>query len=602
MRKPHLPSLFSEDLNFLIFSRFFVALLLAATCILFLWHDTLTHYLLLAYSISVVIFVLGASLARNLLPLSVVKLLLSLHVLLELGIEAGIVNLSGGAGSPFALFFVLSIASAGLIYQLRASMTAALVGSLFYLLVVLGIFFEQFAALPTPSNLSRFHQGAPADFSTSVLNIALFFIIALNVGYMAERLQRKTRELSLASDELKHVRLETEEIVEQMHSGLVSIDAQGTIVHFNDSAEEILGVEGKETKGNHWGGVFTGGISSLGELIQSSLQAKTGQERTEVRISRGEKGEIPLGLSISPLFGEGEVFRGLVIQFADLSRVKMLEERVRLADRLAAVGQLSASIAHEIRNPLAAISGSVQVLSSELQLSGQNQRLMELVLKESSRLNQILSGILRYSGIQVADLGRVELHPLLEEVLAIAREHPSYGPNISCKIEFEGPEPVVLGEESQLKQLFLNLVLNSQQAFGPQGGEIRIAEGIMETQFKRLPCGPFEEKLRAIDNSQERDLVRANNFCVVSVIDNGRGIPEEILGKLFQPFYTTKPEGTGLGLAVVQRLAESLQAKLSLYSEMGRGTTFSVYLQRWRSQAEPLPRGEIGPARETVSV
>jgi two-component system sensor histidine kinase PilS (NtrC family) len=589
----------SEDLNSLILSRFFVFLLLTGTCLLFLWHDTFVYYLLVAYSISVAVFVLGVSLGRNLLRLSSIKLLLLFHVILELGIEAAIVNHSGGIDSPFALFFVLSIASAGLICQLKGSMLAAATGSVFYLFVILGSSFERAIAFPTLSNLARFYGSSSADFSTLALNIFIFLIIAFNVGYMAEKLHRKTRELSLTSDELRHTKLETEEIIEQMHSGLVSIDAGGRIVHFNRSAEAILGVGRQQAKERHYSEVLTGGLLSLGELVADSLERQLCQERTEIRIAREGKREIPLGLSITPFLDEGKVFGGLVVQFTDLTRVKMLEERVRLGDRLAAVGQLSASIAHEIRNPLAAISGSVQVLSSELDLSGQNQRLMELVLKESTRLNQVLSGILRYSGIQVATQEEVKLFPLLEEIFAIAREHPSYRPNISCRIEFEDPELRILGEENQVKQLFLNLVLNSQQAFGPEGGEIRITEGMVDTGFKYQPSSPFEDRLKKMDRSEERDLIEANNLCAVNVIDSGEGIPEEILNRLFQPFYTTKSEGTGLGLAVVQRLAESLQAHLSLYS--GReGTIFTVYLKNCGRRTEPTPKSERRLAREKI--
>ncbi|MFQ5868479.1 MAG: nitrogen regulation protein NR(II) [Candidatus Zixiibacteriota bacterium] len=590
----------SEDLNSLILSRFFVFLLLTGTCLLFLWHDTFVYYLLVAYSISVAVFVLGVSLGRNLLRLSSIKLFLLFHVILELGIEAAIVKHSGGIDSPFALFFVLSIASAGLICQLKGSMLAAATGSVFYLFVVLGSSFERAIAFPTLSNLARFYGSSSADFSTLALNIFIFLIIAFNVGYMAEKLHRKTRELSLTSDELRHTRLETEEIIEQMHSGLVSIDAQGRIVHFNRSAEAILGLGRQQAKERHYSEVLTGGLLSLGELVADSLERQLCQERTEIRIAREGKREIPLGLSITPFLDEGKVFGGLVVQFTDLTRVKMLEERVRLGDRLAAVGQLSASIAHEIRNPLAAISGSVQVLSSELDLSGQNQRLMELVLKESARLNQVLSGILRYSGIQVATQEEVKLFPLLEEVFAIAREHPSYRPKISCRIEFEDPELRILGEENQVKQLFLNLVLNSQQAFGPEGGEIRITEGMVDTGFKYQPSSPFEDRLKKMDRSEERDLIEANNLCAVNVIDSGEGIPEEILNKLFQPFYTTKSEGTGLGLAVVQRLAESLQAHLSLYSATGGGTIFTVYLKNCGRRAEPPPKPERRLAGETI--
>jgi two-component system sensor histidine kinase PilS (NtrC family) len=598
-QRPRALNPLSEDLNFLILSRFFVFLLLTGVCLLFLWHDTFVYYLLVAYSASAAIFVLGVSLGRNLLRLSLIKLLLLFHVIFELGIEAAVINHSGGIDSPFSLFFVLSIASAGLICQLKGSVLAAVTGSLFYLFVVLGSYFERTIAFPTLSNLARFYGSSSADFSTLGLNIFIFLIIAFNVGYMAEKLRRKSRELSLTSDELRHTRLETEEIIEQMHSGLVSIDAQGRIVHFNRSAGAILGVGWQEVKERHYSKVFTGGLLSLGELMADSLERQLCQERTEVNITTGAKRDIPLGLSISPLFREGEVFGGLVVQFIDLTRVKMLEERARLADRLAAVGQLSASIAHEIRSPLAAISGSVQVLSSELNLSGQNQRLMELVLKESARLNQTLSGILRYSGIQVAALGELKLFPILGEVLAIAREHPSYRSNITCRIEFRDPELKILGEESQLKQLFLNLVLNSQQAFGPEGGEVKITEGMVDTGFKYLPASPFEDRLRKMDSFQERDFIETNNLCAVNVIDSGEGIPEEILNKLFQPFYTTKSEGTGLGLAVVQRLAESLQAHLSLYSTP-EGTIFTVYLKNCNRRAEPIPKPQRRLARVAI--
>jgi hypothetical protein len=193
-----LPDVLPENINLLVLSRLFVFAALTLTCLLFLWLDSFTFYLLVGYTVSVLVFLEVVVRGKSVMPQWLVKSILSFHILLELAVEAAIVGHSGGIQSPFSLFLVVSIASAALIYQLKTSMLAAVIGSLFYLVTALGSVFERVLALPTPSSLSLLYRVAPGDFYALGLNILLFLMIAFNVGYLVERSRRKARESSTA--------------------------------------------------------------------------------------------------------------------------------------------------------------------------------------------------------------------------------------------------------------------------------------------------------------------------------------------------------------------------------------------------------------------
>jgi two-component system sensor histidine kinase PilS (NtrC family) len=267
--------------------------------------------------------------------------------------------------------------------------------------------------------------------------------------------------------------------------------------------------------------------------------------------------------------------RGVIAIFQDITEVLKLQERIRTADRLAAVGELSAGIAHEIRNPLASMSGSVEILKEELCLSGENQKLMELIIKESGRLNKILTEFLRYARVGPTVFTKVELTHLVDEVIEIVKKHPAFRETISIKKDMTSDPLYVSGEENQIKQIFLNLLVNAVESMQEKSGEILITGQSLDQIDQHYFNGEEPED---------------SDWVPVAIIDQGKGMTEEQKQKIFSPFYSTGKNGTGLGLAMVQRLVNSLNGKIEFTSQLGKGSAFVVYLQKYTKPEVKIPQ------------
>jgi two-component system sensor histidine kinase PilS (NtrC family) len=282
---------------------------------------------------------------------------------------------------------------------------------------------------------------------------------------------------------------------------------------------------------------------------------------------------MPLGVSISILIDEENALRGVIAIFTDLTEAKAMEEKVRSADRLAAVGELSASIAHEIRNPLAAISGSVELLSRDISLSGENARLLELIMKESARLNRILTDFLAYARIGRPTYNKIELCHLVNEVIEIVRHHESYRAEISMRLETDSAVAYAVGAEDLIKQVLVNLAINACEAMESKAGLVLF---------------------RIIDDA-------ASGQIELVLRDNGPGIPERFQAKVFQPFFSTKRHGTGLGLSIVHRICNALELNLSFETHVGEGTCFRIVFQRYAPDRQ-ASLDELHPERRRVPV
>jgi len=252
--------------------------------------------------------------------------------------------------------------------------------------------------------------------------------------------------------------------------------------------------------------------------------------------------------------------------FQDITEAMRLEEKIRTADRLAAVGELSAGIAHEIRNPLASISGSVEVLSDELTVTEENRGLLDLIIKETGRLNRIVTDFLNYARVGPSLLSKVDLSRLVDEVIEIAKKHPSFEESMIIKRLFSSKVRYVLGEENQIKQIVLNLLVNAMESMQGRWGEISITDKTLD----QLDQFYFKE-----EEPQETDWVP------LAIVDEGKGMSDEQKEKIFLPFYSGKRNGTGLGLAIVLRLVNNLGGRIEFRSEKGRGSAFVVYLQKY---------------------
>lgn len=479
----------------------------------------------------------------------------ALHFISEIIFETIIIYFTGDLNSPFTAMYVLTIVSAALVYRITGTILMASVVSVSLIVGVWMVHFDENLAALTIDAIGSVFTGKEQKVYSVFFHVLIFYLVAFISGYLAERLKQRDRQLADTSRELKKAKLETDDILRHLSSGLMTVDAHGLIMFFNKAAERILGFKESDVKGRRCDEVFSNRIPLLAKCVLAGIDGRIEFPRREVEVVKEDGQIVPLGLSTSVLVEENGSTRGVIAIFSDLTEAKELEGKVRAADRLAAVGELSACIAHEIRNPLAAISGSVEVLKGELELADENKQLMDLIVKESDRLTKMLTKFLQYARIERRAFNKVELCHVINETVEILIHHESMSPNI--KVDFESEESIVyvIGDEDLIKQILINLAANACESFGGNDGQLTFH----------------------LENDAENGIVR------LSVKDNGSGIPPDVLKKIYQPFFSTRKKGTGLGLSIVHRIAEALGIELSVKSQVGVGTSFELsfktYLQ-----------------------
>ncbi|MGQ9897719.1 MAG: two-component system sensor histidine kinase NtrB [Acidobacteriota bacterium] len=389
-------------------------------------------------------------------------------------------------------------------------------------------------------------------------------ILALTVlgAQLAERLRRSDAELEAAARDLAQLRALNERIVESIKSGLVTVDLQGKIITFNRAAEEITGYRARTVRGKHIQDVF-GDFSqkfdlhsALGTPPSSSHLERDTFHRFEANCLASDGSSLYLGFAVSPLTSESGRTTGYVFSFQDLTEILKLEEEIRRQDRLAALGKMAAGIAHEIRNPLAAMRGSIQMLQTELQLDEEQSKLMRIVLRESDRLNQIIEDFLRYARPRPLQLSTIQLDRLINETLSLLQHSPETRPEHTVLLQAPPNLPTILADGDLLKQVIWNLARNALQAM-PQGGELRIV------------ITPLAEQIE------------------IRLLDTGTGFPPENLERPFEPFNSNREGGTGLGLAIVYQIISDHGGQMSIRNRTDgiSGAEVSILLQR---EAKPF--------------
>ncbi len=491
---------------------------------------------------------------------NVTSTVIGLQFLFEIVLESSIIYSTGSVNSPFSALFILTIVSAALTYRLLGTLVTASLVSLAYAFIIwLGLAQGQDYEISMRALKTIFSSGDSAFYSI-LLHILIFYLVAFISGYLAERLKERDRQLADTSLALRKAKLETDDILRHLNSGLLTIDAKGVVIFFNRAAERILGYREEDVKGMHCREVFAQRMPELARRLMDGIERRLEHPRVEIEILGTEGAIVPLGLSTSILTEEGLGMRGIIAIFSDLTDAKQLEAKMRTADRLAVVGELSASIAHEIRNPLAAISGSVEVLKNDLEVSDENERLMNLIVKESDRLTKILTEFLLYARIDRTAYNKVELCHLIGEVIEMLYHDRSFESKVDFRVESEESIIYVVGDEDLIKQLLLNLAVNACESFEGRDGQVTF----------RL----------AVNHPENRVELR--------IQDNGPGIPADNIKKIYQPFFSTKKEGTGLGLSIVHRICSALRLKMEVFSEEGTGTTFSIEFDTFVQEAPPL--------------
>ena len=389
-------------------------------------------------------------------------------------------------------------------------------------------------------------SGRAQTFQSIGLFDVAFLVVGLLSARLAERQSRSEVHLKAATQSLATLRALHERIVESIRSGLVTTDLQGRIYSFNAAAEEITGYDEADVRGQD-ASIFFGDIKQI--VADSTGMARTSEAspRFEADCLTADGLRLRLGFSASPLFAETGETTGTVITFQDLTHIRALEETSRRQDRLAAIGRMAASIAHEIRNPLAAMRGSIQMLRADMEGESSQTELMEIILRESDRLNRIISDFLSYARPRSVIHSKVDVGELLKQTFTLLRHSAEISDSQFIEEEIPASPVLVNADSEQLQQVFWNLARNGLQAM------------------------PNSGTLRATVESCPHNRLR------IAFSDTGRGMSPEQVEHLFEPFSSTTG-GTGLGLSIVYQIIRDHGGTINVRSREGQGTTITIEL------------------------
>jgi two-component system sensor histidine kinase PilS (NtrC family) len=459
----------------------------------------------------------------------------------DLLVITGLVYIYGGR-SGFMLLYPLSVLSGSVLLRRQGGILLAALATLLYG----GAFWAVRSGVASPGGLGEALDLPPRAvvFSVFVTGVTCGSV-ALIGAYFAENLRNVGERLEAVAGQVADLQGLNDVIVNSIQSGLLTEDGQGRVLWVNPVGEGILGRTSASVRGQSTSLVFE---SSLLEL--SAVRARAASRtlaRLEVPYRRPDGAVIDLGLSVAPLTGGPQMTGGHLLVFQDLTEVKRLEEEVRTKEKLAAVGEMAAQLAHEIRNPLGSISGSAQVLMSEPNISPEQEHLLGIVTRESRRLSDTLNRFLLHVRPSGHPLGPADIRPLVAETVTLLRNGPEVGARHVVEFESDPGPHVCLVDRDQITQVFWNLARNGLEAM-PEGGRLQV----------RLRCDGDE--------------------LVLSVRDQGRGMGRDAQRRMFEPFQSGTTMGTGLGLAIVYRIVREHRGDITVRTMPGWGTEVDVRL------------------------
>lgn len=466
---------------------------------------------------------------------------------------------TGGKESFFPITYTFSIIGSSILFYKRGAFFAASLSTFFYGMLLLLQLHQWINPLGQPSSYE-----ATQIFYSLIIYMAAFYIVAFLSSAISEELKKKKKELIQKQVDYNQLEAFNRNIIQSLDSGLLTIDQAGRINFLNRTAEKILNRNGKD--------LYQTSIYDLFPQIHEAIEKvrrkfpdpfPSDYQRYEAILNHSDGKKTHLGFSISPLTDPDGSLIGHTLIFQDITKFKEMEEQIKRVDKMAAIGLLAAGMAHEIRNPLASLSGSIQMLKSELHLDSSQRHLMEITLRESERLNALITDFLLFAQPPQTHRVPVAIETLLNETIEMFTHSPHYQEGI----RLIGPElhqPIEASvDPDQMKQVFWNLLLNASQAIA-NGGEIRIQ---IEKE-KDFWGGVFSDK----------NWEKGKDWVKISFNDSGEGIDPKEKEKIFEPFYTTKEGGTGLGLSIVHKIIENHSGMIKVESQLGKGSTFTILL------------------------
>ncbi len=482
---------------------------------------------------------------------------------LQIGIDhlfiAGLIYYTGGKESFFPIAYIFSIIGSSIIFYKRGAFLSASLSTFLYGFLLLLQLYQWISPSGQPSTYE-----ASQIFYSLIIYMAAFYIVAFLSSAISEELKKKKGELIQKQVDYNELEVFNRNIIQSLDSGLLTIDLDGKINFLNRTAEKILNRRGEELQHISIYDLFPKIEGLIDDLKKKGAVLSLDYQRYETILTHLDGRKIYLGFSISPLSALGGALIGYTLIFQDITRFKEMEEQMKRFDKMAAIGSLAAGMAHEIRNPLASLSGSIQMLKSELTLDHHQQHLMEITLRESERLNALITDFLLFAHPPLTRRTPWEVGKIIDETIELFIHSPFFHDGIHIGRTDPHKKIEAMVDPDQLRQVFWNLLINAAQAIS-NGGEIRIqmekGNGTFSTPSLLLPI-PGKEK----------------GWTKVIISDSGAGIAPHEKDKIFEPFYTTKEGGTGLGLSIVHKIIENHNGAIKVDSEVGKGSTFTLFL------------------------
>jgi two-component system sensor histidine kinase PilS (NtrC family) len=476
------------------------------------------------------------------------------QLLFDVFFVTAIIYVTGGIQSIFSFIYILIIINASIMLYRRGGLLIASASSICYgTLLDLQYFGIIHPFYTRTSELMTYSIGY---YSYNLLmNIAAFYVVAFLSSYLTEELRLSGVRLKAKQHDLDQLELLNRNIVQSINSGLITLNNELRITYINPAGERISGLSHSELDDHHISEIFPEIVS---HLRSNEDKAEDGVphrlEAVDIGFERRDGAKLHLGFSQSVLRDPTGKEFGLILIFQDLTELRQMQEQVRRMDRLAVAGELAAGIAHEIKNPLASLSGSIQMLRDEVEFGPVQQRLMNITLREAERLNALVNEFLLFSRPEKTVDQSVDVSKVINDTLEMLKNSPELSRPIRIQRDFTEDLWVHI-DAQRLQQVIWNLVLNAVQEMRNSG---------------RLSISTRIHSEDGVGNAQER-------LAEISISDTGPGIPPENHGKVFDPFFTTKDNGTGLGLTIVHRIVENYDGKISLQSESRKGTTFTLH-------------------------
>lgn len=446
---------------------------------------------------------------------------------------------TGDVTSPYITLYIILISAASIFLNSRLT--------IFFSFVCV-VLFTGLSAATAYSLINSF--GATPELPRIVQIVSFHDVAFLIVGLLASKLSdRRTsgEKLRETTKTLANLRVLHERIVESIRSGLITTDLDGKIYTFNHAAEEITKLKAEEMTGKSIFSIF----GDIQFQIAQSLKTDIKEEhlpRLETDFITDGNQTVRIGYNASPLFSEDGEKTGIVITFQDLTEIRTMEENIRRKDRLAAVGRVAAGLAHEIRNPLGAMRGAIQVLEAQTAPDSSQAKLMEIILRESDRLNNIITNFLTYARPRVSNFSEMDVREAIADTVMLLKHSPDINENHKLEAELPDVPILIYADSTQIKQIFWNLARNAILAM-PAGGSLKI-------------------KLHKPSKSRIRILFE----------DTGCGMSPEQVEKLFEPFAESTTGGTGLGLSIVYQIIRDHNGTINVRSLENQGSTITIEL------------------------